>query len=371
MRVLVLGATGTVGRTVAAELARSPDVEGVALAGRNEALLKWLLELLGGNSSGISTHAFDLRDEAERERRFRTLSPDLVISCAGSPRELEFDCVRAAVRAGASWLSTANDHEAAERIRSLNADALAGGVTVVSGCGLSPGLTNLLATLAARELEEVEEIEIALARSARDQAGPAALTQLIVSLSGPAPTVSDGRRTSEAGPKPSHLVYFPEPVGWVETFAGANPEISTLVHKWPGLRLLRWRVGMVEKPAMDTLRLLSSGPWASRLAAWGGFGGRVLQQTLSAWPSAALAWSAARVDVRGRSESRARSISYGVVDHLVNLTTLPLVVAAQEVGAGRCAAGVRAVEELFDPGPLLARISRRGIRIARLEPYPL
>jgi hypothetical protein len=103
----------------------------------------------------------------------------------------------------------------------------------------------------------------------------------------------------------------------------------------------------------------------------GAIGSRALQQTLGAWPSAAPAWTAARVDVRGLSGSRSGSISYGVADHLVNLTTLPLVAAALEVNAGHCEAGVKAPEDAFAPGPMLGRVSRRGIRIARLEPYPL
>ncbi|MDQ3662585.1 MAG: saccharopine dehydrogenase NADP-binding domain-containing protein [Actinomycetota bacterium] len=371
MRALILGATGAIGRTVAAELARSPEVERLWLAGRSEARLAWLLDVFSGDSSRISAHAFDLHDHALRDRHFRELSPDLVISCVGPAGQLELPCARSAVEVGASWLSSANDQDAVEAIPSLDGQAAAAGVTVVSGCGLSPGLTNLLVALAARELDEVEEIEIATARSARDPAGQAALSQLLISLSGPAPSVADGRPTSEVGPKASHLVYFPEPVGWVETFAGASPELTTLVQTWPDLRLLRWRVGLVEKPVMDTLRLLAGGPWVSLLARRGPVGGRALQQAFGAWPRSGPAWSAARVDVRGSAGALPRSISLGVVDHLVNLTALPLVAAAGELVAGRSGPGVRAPEQAFEPKSLLARIGRRGVRIARLEPYLL
>ncbi|HEU4487763.1 MAG TPA: saccharopine dehydrogenase NADP-binding domain-containing protein [Actinomycetota bacterium] len=370
MRALVLGATGAIGRVVAAELSRSSEVDELTLAARNEGRLKWLLELLGDDSSRLSALAFDLRDERARERHFGELSPDLVISCAGPARELEVDCARTAVETGASWLSAANDHSVAEAVRALDPTAIEAGVTVVSGCGLSPGLTNLLATLAARELDEIQEVEIAVARSMRDPAGEAALAQLLAALSGPAPSISEGQRTIEPAPKP-HLVYFPEPVGWVETFSGASPELSTLVHKWPLLRLLRWRVGMVEKPAMDALRLLSAGPWASRWAGWRAVAGRALGQSLGGWPSHAPGWSAARVDLRGRSGPRSHSVSYGVADHLVNLTAVPLVAAAFELSSDRTEPGVKAPEEAFDAGALLMRVSRRGVRIARLEPYDL
>jgi hypothetical protein len=60
-----------------------------------------------------------------------------------------------------------------------------------------------------------------------------------------------------------------------------------------------------------------------------------------------------------------------VADHLVNLTALPLVAAAFELSSDRTESGVRAPEEAFDAGALLLRVSRRGVRIARLEPYHL
>jgi len=60
-----------------------------------------------------------------------------------------------------------------------------------------------------------------------------------------------------------------------------------------------------------------------------------------------------------------------VVDHLVNLTALPLVAAAGELAAGRSQPGVGAPEQAFEPKSLLTQISRRGVRIARLEPYLL
>ena len=369
MRALILGASGAIGRTVAAELARSTEVERLWLGGRNEARLAWLLDVLAGDPSRISALALDLHDHALRDRHFRELAPDLVISCVGPAGQLELPCARAAMEVGASWLSSSNDYGAAEAVTSLDAEAMAAGVTVVSGCGLSPGLTNLLVALAALEVDEVEEIEIATARSAHDAAGQASLAQLLIGLSGPAPSIADGRRTSEVGPKASHLVYFPEPVGWVETFAGANPEITTLITRWPGLRLLRWRVGFAEKPAMDALRLIAGGPWASRLAAWGPVGSGVLQGALGVWRNAGSAWSAARVDVRGQADDRPRSVSLGVVDHLVNLTALPLVAAAVELAAHQTEPGVRAPEQAFDPKTLLARIGRRGVRVARLEPY--
>jgi hypothetical protein len=61
-----------------------------------------------------------------------------------------------------------------------------------------------------------------------------------------------------------------------------------------------------------------------------------------------------------------------VVDHLSNLTTVPLVWAA--VGLGSKAIhkpGVWAPEDVIDATAAVNYLSRRGVRVARLEPASL
>jgi hypothetical protein len=87
-------------------------------------------------------------------------------------------------------------------------------------------------------------------------------------------------------------------------------------------------------------------------------------------PSATRAsgWSALRVDVAGRYAGRARTETYGMVDHLANLETAPLVVAGLLAGSGEVQAhGVAPPESAFEPARFLAGLAERGVRVARLE----
>ena len=87
-------------------------------------------------------------------------------------------------------------------------------------------------------------------------------------------------------------------------------------------------------------------------------------------PSATRAsgWSALRVDVEGRSAGRARTETYGIVDHLANLETAPLVVAGLLAARGEVQAhGVAPPESAFEPARFLAVLAERGVRAARLE----
>jgi lysine 6-dehydrogenase len=369
MRALLLGATGIVGRRVAGELARSDDVEGLAIAGRDAAGAGRLASLLEASRSTVEAHAFDVTDVGALKSNARR--HDVIVSCAGPTHDLEGDIVRAAVEAETPYVSLCNDHIAALEAMALDAQARAAEVTVVTGCGLSPGLTNLLTTMGVAELEELEEVDIALALSLADSYGKATMIDVLYSFEGGAPYVSDSRlATGRAGEWPK-LIYFPEPVGWVETFICAHPEAVTLHDRYPEMRSFIYRAGYTERAAMDAVR----GSVALRIAksaATRGMWQRFLhtfRPVVAVLPPRGARWTAARVDVRGRTEGRAVTISFGIVDRLVNLAALPLARAALELGTRRTVApGVHPPDDVFEPAPFLGALVRRGLRIARLAP---
>jgi hypothetical protein len=71
--------------------------------------------------------------------------------------------------------------------------------------------------------------------------------------------------------------------------------------------------------------------------------------------------------VWGDQDGKEEVVSLGVVDHITNLASLPLTHTAITIG-GRAVdrPGVHTVEEVFEPGPFLGALARRGLRAARL-----
>lgn len=362
MKILLLGAGGTMGRRAAAELLRAGSVQQLTLAGRDAARLERLRDRLSGRAT-ISIARFDINERSELEHHFG--EHDRIVSCAGPAYALEALCVDAAIRAGTSYVSLNDDLEAAAAVGSRDPEAAAAGVTVIGGCGASPGITNLLVALAAEELEEVNEVEISVGASSADGGGPATDLHFIAMLdsAGRSDDLDDDRSRAP------HPVYFPDPVGWVETFTCGHPEELAVRRDHPSLVSFRFRIGLAEKAVMDVLR----GSVASRLTAsergrrlWlkAAQPSRPLLEKLS--PGAAP-WTALRTDVRGRSGGRSKTISFGVVDHLVNLASIPLALVATELP--REIAGVRTPEQCFEPRRLLSAIAKRGVRFARLQPH--
>ena len=368
VRVLLVGGAGNSGRRTAAELLRLEEVEALTLAARSAESAASVAGLLGGRDGKVGTLGLDAADRDGLVHAAR--NHDVVASCAGPAREVEVSSIRACIESGTPYVSLCDDHVATAESLDLNSAAKEAGVTVISGCGLSPGMTNVLTAYAARSLDRVEEIEIAVAYSLNDSSGDSTLFHLLHELSRDAPYVSEFRTVSgRAGDLP-RPVYFPEPVGWVETFTCGHPEPLTAPRSYPDLRAIRFRAGLTERAAMDALRaaatpLLSragTDRLRNRLA-------RTSARLLRSLPPRGAAWTAARVDVWGEREGRAEVVALGVVDHLANLASLPLTHAALALGMRAVVQpGVHTVEEVFEPGPFLGALARRGLRAARLTP---
>lgn len=360
MRILLLGSTGDMGSRTAAELLRNDDVQHLTLAGRNEARLEKLVDRLRGRAS-IARAAFDIRTSTELLRHVR--DHDLVVSCAGPAYEVEEPSVRAAIEGKRPYISLNDDVDAAAQVRALDERAAEAGVTIVSGCGATPGLSNLLAEMAAAKLDTVDDIEIAFGTSSRDGGGAAAQLHFVTMLGRSASTGS--------GSGSPHPVYFPEPLGWIETFGCRHPEELSLAAERPGASV-RFRIGLAEKAVMDVIRASVATRITAAEPLKRGWlrAARPLRPALEQLAPAKGGWTSLRVDVHGQRDGRARTISYGIVDHLVNLTSIAISEGAARM-AGGAKPGTLAPEEAFDAKDLLQAVTKRGLRFARLEPHEL
>lgn len=362
MRVLLLGATGEMGGRTASELLRRDQIHHLTLAGRKDRRLAQLAERLRGRSN-VSTAAFDIRSATDLVGRMS--KHDLVVSCAGPGYLLEERSVNAALEAGASYISLNDDLGPAAHLAGRSADAAAG-VGIVSGCGAAPGLSNLLVALACDSIDEVTDIEIAVGASSRDGGGPAADLHFVSML-------EDAMGAStEVGPRPPHPVYFPEPVGWIETFPCGHPEQLGFGGRGVASAPVRFRIGLAEKAVMDVIRASIATRVTAREPVRRGWlrAAAPLRPVLEGLGPGSGGWTAIRVDVHGRSDGRSKTVSYGVVDHLVNLASITIAEGAVRL-AQQHAAGVAAPHEVFEPKSFLAAAARRGLRFALLEPHEL
>jgi hypothetical protein len=181
----------------------------------------------------------------------------------------------------------------------------------------------------------------------------------------------DDSDEEERGARSPHSVYFPDPVGWVETFTCGHPEQLGLERSHPELDTFRFRIGLAEKAVMDVVRVgiatrLTSGPRRRRLWLKSAQPARPILEKLS--PKAGP-WTGLRVDVRGHRATKNKTVSFGVVDHLTNLASIAIAQAALSLPEGR--SGVLSASEAFEPREFLRAVAQRGLTFARLQPHTL
>ena len=355
MNVLVCGATGAIGGQVAAHLARASEIETLHLAARHEEPLAAQVQSLGGRDAGVHGLLLDL---ATDEIAGLAEGFDVMVSCAPAP--LEEPCVKAAIAAGTPYVSVCDDAGALAEAEAHDRAAERAGVTVVSGCGFSPGLTNMLAAFASLELQELTSLEISVADSAAGSFGATASAHFLAALAPTSVAVLESDGADAPAP-----IFFPEPVRWVETHRALHPERWRLARTHPNLAT-EYRIGLRERALADAAVRLGRIGEMGRKPAGPGTRRPSVMHRLARRPEGA-AWTAARVEANGIAQGRETSVVIGAVDHFGNLASLPLTYAVLELGCRRVEhPGVHTPEEVFAPTRFLRAMAERGVRAARL-----
>jgi hypothetical protein len=285
---------------------------------------------------------------------------DVIVGPRAADPDTERAAAAAAIAAKVPYVSTSESPDVTTALMGLHGRAVDAGALVVSGLNWSPGLSNLMAKMAARELDPPISIRISWAISSAGQTAQAALTRGAGALSGEARVIRDGSLRTEAAGTDRRRIFLPEPVGWVPVRLARSAEPLTLARSLAGLKDLAVYGGLVEPVA----NLVVGTPVAGLLA-------RKVNEKLMSFASQLRPphpWSALRVDASGGRGGITTTVTLGIVDQLSNLLTAPVVVGALMVAEmAERKVGVLAPEDVFDPENFFARLAYHGVRLARLE----
>jgi saccharopine dehydrogenase-like NADP-dependent oxidoreductase len=233
MRVVVLGAGGM-----------------GAYAARTAATFDFVHELVIGDldTRAAGRLAAGLRPKARGVRADVTDEPALVSLLGGAAAVLNTvgpffrlgpPVLRAAIRAGCHYFDINDDWESTERMLAMDGDARRRGVTAVIGMGASPGISNLLAVTAMRELDTVEDVYpgFDLDAAMPETRGPkpsAATIHGVHQLTGKIRVYDEGRFVDEAPMRRVELDY--PGLGRRRGWTMGHPEAITLPRYYPTLR---------------------------------------------------------------------------------------------------------------------------------------
>lgn len=154
MRVLVLGGAGAMGMVAVRDLAESREVSEVVIGDvsldKARQVAKWAGE------EKVSVESLDVLNREGLVSAMRRV--DVVANAA--PYHLNLEVTRAAIEAGKDLTDLGGIYYTTLRQLELNGEAEEAGVTVVLGCGLAPGIADVLAKFGAEKMESVEEVHI-------------------------------------------------------------------------------------------------------------------------------------------------------------------------------------------------------------------
>jgi saccharopine dehydrogenase-like NADP-dependent oxidoreductase len=233
MRVIALG-TGGMGRYAAKTAVAFDFVSELVVADIDVAAASRFAESLGpkARAAGI-----DVGDEPALVRLFS--GAGAVLNTVGPFFRLGPPVLRAAIRAGCHYFDINDDWESTEAMLAMDTEARARGVTAVIGVGASPGISNLLAVTAIRELDDVEELYPgfdldAAMPEARGAKPSAASVHGVHQLTGKIRVFEDGRFVDEAPMRRVDLDY--PGLGARTGYTMGHPEAITFPRYYPSLR---------------------------------------------------------------------------------------------------------------------------------------
>jgi len=359
MRIVVLGGYGDMGQGVVQDLVAHTDAEVVIADYRAEGAKAFAAQL-----RGKATAAFvDANDPA-------SLAPvlqgaDVAVGAIGPFYRYAPKMATAAVKAGLNYVDICDDYGPIQQLFALDELAKAAGVTLITGLGWTPGITNLMCRLGASRLGTVDEIKVSWAGGAQDSQGLAVVMHVFYAVTGNVPTYKDGQWIEVPAGSGKEPVDFGGALGTVNVFHCGHPEPMT-VPRYINARTVSLKGALTPEwnnTLADLFVKLGLTATPQRIETLS----KIIHKVEHILGAGGIPYSGARVDVIGQKDRQRRTYTYRTVDKMKRLTGIPAAVGAWMLAQGQVnAKGVYAPEGCLQPEPFFAELAKRGIKIEEM-----
>jgi lysine 6-dehydrogenase len=268
---------------------------------------------------------------------------------------------------GAYWPETAEQ-------LAMDDAARAAGCRIVPGCGVAPGLTNVLARLGADRLDTVHTIRFASYITHPLATSPGIVYTRFDASTGASLVLRDGELVEVPSLSEEETVHFPAPYGDQRVHLVPHPEPLTLPRYLSGARDIDFKVGYPEADTRRLRSLLELGFDTAEPFEHGG--GRIVPRDFAAafigrgGLAGTRTANVKRVTLEGLKDGRSVRIVYDFATEredrsassAITGTVAAIAVALVADGGGRV--GVHPPEGAFDPLQVLAALRERGFDVA-------
>jgi saccharopine dehydrogenase-like NADP-dependent oxidoreductase len=354
-RIIVLGGAGEMGSAAVADLAERTSHELVVGDVREVVDVEW--------------RPVDVEDAAGLRQAIRGF--DVVVNATYMRQNV--GVTRAAIDVGAALVDLGSYWPETLQQLEMHDDAVTSGARIVPGCGVAPGLSNVLARHGADRLDRVDAVRIYSYITHPMYTSPGIVITRFDASVGTSLELVDGRIVERPSFSGEEEVEFPDPYGRQHVHLVPHPEPVTLRRSFD-VRNVVFKVGY---PADENRRIsvllelgfdleqpftvdgVSVSPRAFAAAYIGSRG--IGESEVSA--------NVKRVIVSGsRAGEHAELVYDFAVEHAgasasSRITGTFAAICADLLSAGAARPGVQPPEEAFDPPQVLAALEERGLPV--------
>lgn len=299
--------------------------------------------------------------------------------------------MKACFKAGCNYNDLGGLFHMTQKQLLLDGEAKKAGISAIVGGGESPGITNVMSSLAAEEMVKVDSIKIYAGAKetgkSRDLIFPFSISTVIDEYTKKPVEYLDGRYVEVPAMSGEEDAIFPDPVGSNVCHYSIHSEPATLpatIRR--GVRSVEFRLGMSEKMMRTLSPLTELGMFSDEQKV--SVGGALISPRefmISFFNSRAQSgeqierWVALKTVVTGATSDgrKIRSVcnlisapgGYGFKNATAYLTGVAGSVFAQFLSKGRVPEGVIAPETAVDSNEFLHELQTRGIKITREIEY--
>jgi len=359
VKIIVLGGAGEMGSRTAEDLAAADGVAQVTIADRDETAAKEAAQAIGDKGAAVDVRIVDAFDHAGLVDALRGC--DVAASALGPFYIFEPRLMAAALEAGVSYCSICDEWEPAETvIERFDAKAREKGLTMITGLGASPGITNMGVLHLAQGMDKVERVRIAVYLPINCGARGAALRHGLYIMTGRMALWRNGQRTMVKACTEKQAIDYPG-FGPIDSWNMGHSEPTTVPRYIPGVQEVEFYMGFGTGTGAIA--------WLGRINGFAGerrteFWARAVEITEKIFADPEPGEGASRVDVWGEKDGeRIHGIRCGI-GLMRDTTGLSLAAGAYLLGRRELTTdkgGVYAPEGCLGAEAFFGYLHQRGI----------
>ena len=363
LKIFILGGCAAMAVPALRELADEADIGRITLGDINEQGARAIARGMGKKFDSV---AVDVNKTEEFVKAIKGY--DVVMGYVGPFYMFERRIAEACIEAKTHYVSISDDFDAYLSVEDLFDEAKKNGVTIISGLGNSPGITNILAKKGYLSMDKPERINISWTGGSDEEVGPANVKHVMHIFEGETLQWIGGMERRVKTGRGRKVVEFPEPVGLQTVFYTGHAESVSIPRNLKGLTEVTLHGGVkptwvaVLARTFGDLNLTTSHKKREFMA-------KLLTPIMSVFTTGDTAnMSVFRIDVHGTHKGNPRHHFYTGVGHIAEITSMPCVEGALMVARGEIKKrGLFAAEAIIDPDEFLPRIAKRGVAMTYYE----